>query len=94
LIASDLQQIENTFWETRSCRHLHRQTYKQNNWEALTSRLAGLAGEIAIAWTLKHPAITGATVGARNTKQVEELVSAVDVRLSQSEIAELETFNH
>jgi aryl-alcohol dehydrogenase-like predicted oxidoreductase len=49
-------------------------------------------GEVAIAWTLRHPAITGAIVGGRSAKQVEEIVAAVDLRLSQAEIGEIEPF--
>ena len=46
--------------------------------------------EVAIAWTLHHPAITGAIVGARNAKQVEGVVHAADLLLSAQEIAEIE----
>jgi aryl-alcohol dehydrogenase-like predicted oxidoreductase len=49
-------------------------------------------GEVAIAWTLNHPAVTGAIVGGRNAKQVEGTVAAADLRLSSAEILELETF--
>lgn len=48
------------------------------------------AGQVAIAWTLRHPAVTGAIVGARNAKQVEEIMNAPDFRLSEAEIAEIE----
>ncbi|HEY0256049.1 MAG TPA: aldo/keto reductase [Candidatus Methylacidiphilales bacterium] len=47
-------------------------------------------GQVAIAWTLRHPVVTGAIVGARNAKQVEDIMSAVDFRLSKAEIAEVE----
>jgi aryl-alcohol dehydrogenase-like predicted oxidoreductase len=47
-------------------------------------------GQVAIAWTLRHPAVTGAIVGARNAKQVEEIMGAPDFRLSEAEIAEVE----
>jgi aryl-alcohol dehydrogenase-like predicted oxidoreductase len=46
--------------------------------------------EVAIAWTLHHPAITGAIVGARNAKQVEGVVHAAELKLSAAEIAEIE----
>ncbi|HET8921970.1 MAG TPA: aldo/keto reductase [Candidatus Acidoferrum sp.] len=46
--------------------------------------------EVAIAWVLHHPAITGAIVGARNAKQVEGVVRAADLRLTGDEIAEIE----
>ena len=48
------------------------------------------AGEVAIAWTLRHPAITATIVGARKPEQVDELIGAATFRLSAEEIAELE----
>jgi aryl-alcohol dehydrogenase-like predicted oxidoreductase len=47
-------------------------------------------GETAIAWTLRHPAVTGAIVGARNAKQLDGIIGAMDFRLTPSEIAEVE----
>ena len=48
------------------------------------------AGEVAIAWTLRNPAVTGAIVGARHPKQVDGIIGAMDFRLTASEIAEVE----
>jgi aryl-alcohol dehydrogenase-like predicted oxidoreductase len=47
-------------------------------------------GQVAIAWTLRNPAVTGAIVGARNAKQVEGNVDAATLRLTKKEIAEIE----
>jgi aryl-alcohol dehydrogenase-like predicted oxidoreductase len=47
-------------------------------------------GQIAIAWTLQNPAVTGAIVGARNAKQVEGNVGAAGLRLTDEEIATIE----
>jgi len=47
-------------------------------------------GEVAIAWVLRHPAITGAIVGARNAKQAEGVMRAGELKLSQEEITEIE----
>jgi len=47
-------------------------------------------GEVAIAWTLRHPAIAGAIVGARNAKQAEGVMRAGDLKLTRDEIAEIE----
>lgn len=49
-------------------------------------------GEVAIAWTLRNPAVTGAIVGGRNPQQVEEVVNAAEFRLSDSELDQIETF--
>jgi aryl-alcohol dehydrogenase-like predicted oxidoreductase len=48
------------------------------------------AGAVAIAWTLRHPAVTGAIVGARRPDQIDGIVGAGDFRLSDSELAEIE----
>jgi aryl-alcohol dehydrogenase-like predicted oxidoreductase len=50
------------------------------------------AGEVAIAWTLHHPAVTGAIVGARNARQAEGVMQAGELRLSDEEVTEIETF--
>jgi aryl-alcohol dehydrogenase-like predicted oxidoreductase len=46
--------------------------------------------ETAIAWVLRHPAVTGAIVGGRNARQVEGTVGGSDFRLTPDEIAEIE----
>jgi aryl-alcohol dehydrogenase-like predicted oxidoreductase len=50
------------------------------------------AGEVAVAWTLQNPAVTGAIVGARNSRQAEGVMRAGDLRLSSEELHEIENF--
>src|SRR5439155_20883364 len=50
-------------------------------------------GQVAIAWVLRNPAVSGAIVGARNAKQVEGNVDAATLRLTTKEIAEIEGKN-
>lgn len=50
-------------------------------------------GQVAIAWALQHPAVTGAIVGARSAKQVEGTAGAANLRLTDEEIAEIEGRN-
>jgi aryl-alcohol dehydrogenase-like predicted oxidoreductase len=50
------------------------------------------AAEVAIAWTLHHPAVTGAIVGGRNAAQVDGWIGAADFRLSDAEIDEIEAW--
>ena len=50
------------------------------------------AGVVAIAWTLHHPAITAAIVGGRNAKQVEGVMPAATLRLSEEEFAEIQAY--
>ncbi len=49
-------------------------------------------GNVAIAWTLRHPAVTGAIVGARHPRQIEETIEAAEFRLSDSELAQIDKF--
>jgi aryl-alcohol dehydrogenase-like predicted oxidoreductase len=49
-------------------------------------------GEVAIAWVLRQPAVTGAIVGARRPGQLTELVGAAEWRLTAGEVNEIETF--
>jgi len=48
------------------------------------------AGEVAIAWTLRNPAVTGAIVGARNARQADGIMRAGELRLSDKEVSEIE----
>jgi aryl-alcohol dehydrogenase-like predicted oxidoreductase len=48
--------------------------------------------EIAIAWVLNNPAVTGAIVGARRPDQVRGVVGAADLHLSPREVAEIDSF--
>jgi len=50
------------------------------------------AGEVAIAWTLHHPAVTGAIVGMRSPEQVAGVVGALEFRLSEDEMTEINKF--
>ena len=45
-----------------------------------------LPGEVAIAWTLHHPAVTAAIVGARRPDQLDGIVGAADLALSDDEM--------
>lgn len=49
-------------------------------------------GEVAIAWTLHNPAVTGAIVGMRSADQAKEIVRAGDLRLSEEEVRNIEAF--
>jgi aryl-alcohol dehydrogenase-like predicted oxidoreductase len=50
------------------------------------------AGEVAIAWTLRHPAVTGAIVGGRNVAQVDGVVGAAEFRLGMDELERITKF--
>jgi aryl-alcohol dehydrogenase-like predicted oxidoreductase len=57
---------------------------------AIGSKYGRTPGEVAIAWTLKNPAVTGAIVGFRNPKQVSGILGAAELLLQPTEMAEIE----
>ena len=63
---------------------------------ALVERLSAVAerhgttpGAVAVAWTLRHPAVHGAIVGFRRPDQVDPIVAAADLELSDDDVAEI-----
>ena len=49
-------------------------------------------GEVAIAWTLNNPAVTGAIVGGRSADQVKGTYGAASLRLTDEDIQAIEKF--
>jgi aryl-alcohol dehydrogenase-like predicted oxidoreductase len=63
----------------------------------LVARLAAVAerhdsspGAVAVAWTLRHPAVDGAIVGFRRPEQVDPLLAAANLELTDEDLAEIE----
>jgi aryl-alcohol dehydrogenase-like predicted oxidoreductase len=86
LPASDWRSRDEEFTEPRLSKNL-----------ALVERLREVGqkygrppGQIAIAWTLCNPAVTGAIVGARNAEQVERNVGAADLELTDEDVSKIE----
>lgn len=57
---------------------------------AIGGRHGRSPGEVAIAWTLRQPAVTGAIVGARSAAQVEGFFGAAGFRLGADELREID----
>ena len=49
-------------------------------------------GVVAVAWTLHHPAITGAIVGGRSSQQIDGLAPALTFRLNEEEYGRIGAF--
>jgi aryl-alcohol dehydrogenase-like predicted oxidoreductase len=49
-------------------------------------------GEVALAWALHNPAVTGAIVGLRRADQLRGTIGGLNFRLSPQEINEIESF--
>jgi aryl-alcohol dehydrogenase-like predicted oxidoreductase len=56
----------------------------------IAARYRCSAAEIAIAWTLRHPAVTAAIVGARRPDQVDGFIGAPELELSAEDVAAIE----
>jgi aryl-alcohol dehydrogenase-like predicted oxidoreductase len=59
---------------------------------AIGARHGRTPGEVALAWTLRRPEVTGAIVGMRSPQQVDGVVGAADFRLSSGEVGEIAAF--
>jgi len=69
--------------------HLSRNLALAELMKRIGARHGRSAGEVAIAWTLRHPAVTAAIVGMRSAEQVTGVIGALEFRLSPEEIAEI-----
>lgn len=56
----------------------------------VAARYGRTPGEVAIAWTLRLPAVTGAIVGARSPEQVAGIIGAGEFRLTDEAAREIE----
>jgi len=61
--------------------------------KSIGARYGRSSGEVALAWVLRNPAVTGAIVGARSPKQVEGVMRAGDLHLSAPEVADIQEFS-
>ncbi|HWQ56604.1 MAG TPA: aldo/keto reductase [Bryobacteraceae bacterium] len=86
--ADDFRQRTSPFQEPKLSRNLELVELLR----AIGSRHGRNPGEVAIAWVLRHPAVTAAIVGMRSAAQAREMMGAAEFRLSPAEIAEIEGF--
>lgn len=82
----DWRKDDARFSEPRLSRHL-----------ALVERLRTVAdrhdttpGAVAVAWTLRNPAVDGAIVGFRRPDQVDAILLAASVELTDEDVDEIE----
>jgi aryl-alcohol dehydrogenase-like predicted oxidoreductase len=89
LPADDWRSHDPRFTEPQLCEHL-----------ALAARLQLVAdrhnvapGAVAVAWALRHPAVAGAITGFRRPGQVDPIVAAADLKLTEEDISQIEATN-
>jgi aryl-alcohol dehydrogenase-like predicted oxidoreductase len=85
----DWRKRDERFNEPRLSQHL-----------ALVERLRATAerhdaspGAVAVAWTLRSPAVDGAIVGFRRPDQVDPILATANLQLTDDEVAEIEGRN-
>lgn len=88
LPADDWRSRAENFREPRLLRHLQLVELLKS----IGEKHGRTAGEVAIAWTLRLPVVTAAIVGARNAKQIDGIIGAMQLQLDVSEIEQIEAF--
>jgi aryl-alcohol dehydrogenase-like predicted oxidoreductase len=58
--------------------------------DAVADRHDTTPGAVAVAWTLRNPAVAGAIVGFRRADQVDPILPAASLDLSDADVAEIE----
>jgi aryl-alcohol dehydrogenase-like predicted oxidoreductase len=59
-------------------------------WEQLCEDLGESPANIALAWLLQQPAVTGPVIGPRTLEQLQEVIRAVDIKLSNEALARID----
>jgi aryl-alcohol dehydrogenase-like predicted oxidoreductase len=87
--ADDWRKSDPRFTEPQLSRHL-----------ALAARLRAVAdrhsvtpGAVAVAWTLRNPAVDGAITGFRRPAQVDPILAAAGLELTAQDMTEIEAAN-
>jgi aryl-alcohol dehydrogenase-like predicted oxidoreductase len=86
LPADDWRSRDVRFAEPQLSRHLALAARLQ----AVAARHVTTPGAVAVAWTLRNPAVTGAIAGFRRPAQVEPILDAAGLQLTAGDIAEIE----
>jgi aryl-alcohol dehydrogenase-like predicted oxidoreductase len=89
-----IERLPEDDWRTRDARFREPQL---SGHLAIVDRLAAVAarhgttpGAVAVAWTLRHPAVDGAIVGFRRPDQVDAILAAAKLELSEADVAQIE----
>ena len=83
---NDWRKHDNRFREPRLSRGLA----IAKRLEEVAERLDTSPGAVAVAWTLRNPAVDGAIVGFRRPEQVDPIIAAANLQLGEDDIATIE----
>lgn len=81
----DWRRLDSDFQEPRLSRNL----LLVDRLSPVTERLGCSMAELAVAWTLAWPEVTGAIVGARRPEQLDGWIGAADLRLEPADLDEI-----
>ncbi|HEX4108680.1 MAG TPA: aldo/keto reductase [Solirubrobacteraceae bacterium] len=89
-----IAQMSDDDWRKRDPRfnppQLERNLELVGRLRAVADRHETTPGAVAVAWTLRHPAVNGAIVGFRRPDQVESILPAASLELTEQDLAEIE----
>lgn len=74
----------------RSAESLAGRRPQVERYEAFCEKLGERPGTVALSWLLSRPAVTGPIIGPRTLAQLEDALRAVDVRLDDAALSELD----
>ncbi|HEX3955782.1 MAG TPA: aldo/keto reductase [Trebonia sp.] len=81
----DWRKTSDQFTEPRLSRNLALATAARG----IADRHDTTAGAVAVAWTLRNPAVTGAIVGFRRPDQVDPILPGANMELTEEDLAEI-----
>ena len=82
----DWRKHDTRFQEPQLSRHLA----QVERLKAVAQRYDATPGAVAVAWTLRNPAVDGAIVGFRRPDQVDPILTAAGLELTDDDVAEIE----
>jgi aryl-alcohol dehydrogenase-like predicted oxidoreductase len=82
----DWRKTDARFTEPQLSRHLALAARLQ----AVTDRHHTTAGAVAVAWILRNPAVDAAIVGFRRPAQVDPILAAAALELTDDDVTEIE----
>jgi aryl-alcohol dehydrogenase-like predicted oxidoreductase len=82
---NDWRRHDSEFNEPRLSAHLE----LVERLRTIGGRLGCSPGAVAVAWTLRNKAVTGAIVGARRPEQVAGVIAASAIRLTEADINQI-----
>jgi aryl-alcohol dehydrogenase-like predicted oxidoreductase len=89
-----IEQLADDDWRKRDPRfqepQLSRHLTLVNRLQAIANRYDTTAGAVAVAWTLRNPAVDAAIVGFRRPDQVDPILPAAGLELTSDDLAEIE----